>query len=136
MTEFIWGVRVWLAKEFTRSGKKRKKLKKIFFSIYFTWMNSSIFEWNLHGSKSKTKFFKVEKNWNILFILRHCIYFDTLYLFWRIVFISRHCIYFETLYLFWDIVFILGHCIYFKTLYQFWDIVLISRHCNYFKTLY
>ena len=42
---------------------------------------------------------------------------ETLYLLLDIVFISRHCIYFEALYLFRDIVFISRHCINFETLY-------------------
>ena len=131
-------MRIWWQNSFEESGfdlrrssrdlkKKEKNWKKFFFSIYFTWMNSSIFEWNLHGSKSKTKFFKVVKNWNILFISRHCIYFETLYLFWEIVFILRNCIYFETLYLFQDIVLISRHCINFETLYLFRDIIFMPR---------
>ena len=49
-------------------------------------------------SKCKTKFFKVkkkievEKILNIIFILRHCIYFEALYLF-RDIFMPRKRIY-------------------------------------------
>ena len=113
--------------------KKEKNWKKNLFSIYFTWMNSSIFEWNLHGSKAKQNFSK----WKKFSRLKK---FETLYLFQDIVLILRHCTYFETLYLFRDIVFISRHCIYFETLYLFWDIVfnsrycIISRHSSYFET--
>ena len=93
-------------------------------------MNSLILELNLHGCKSKKrkkKKIKSEKKFQSWKNLKHCIYFETLYLFWGIVFILRHYIYFQTLYLFPDIIFISRHCIYFETLYFFWDIVFFSR---------
>ena len=155
MTEFIWGVRVWL-KEYTRSEKKTKFKKRNFF--LFTWalggdLTSIISEWDLCRCKSRKKREKIEKKFFFyLLYLREWtrlssseismdakakkkknLQSEKNFQSWKNL---KHCIYFETLYLFWGIVFISRHCIHFKTLYKFRDNVLISRHCINFETLY
>ena len=142
MTEFIWWVRILLAKEIMRSEKKQQKFKKaIFFHsldihLTFTWHPLFASGTFVEVKAEEKKKFKSEKKFSKLKKLEHCIYFETLYLFRGIVLILRHCIHFKTLYLFRDIIFISRHCIYLETLYSFRDIVFISRHCIYFETLY
>ena len=116
MTEFIWGVRVWLAKEFTRS---EKNWKKIFFLF-------TLLEWTRQSpwKQKQNKIFQSCKK------LKHFIYFETWNLFWEIVFILRR-IYFKTLYLFRDIVFNSSPCICSKKL----NILIATRPRDHWVTL-
>ena len=152
MTEFIWGVRIWLAKEFMRSEKKQKFKKRIFFhSLEETWhplFASGTFVEVKAEKKKKEKLKK--KIFSIYFNLEHELFEWNLHgcmcksktKFFKVkkIFQSwknfKHCIYFKTLYLFRDIVFSLRHCIHFDTMNLFGNIVFISRHSIYFETLY